>query len=337
MMKKLFSISLLFFSLFASAQTIKQKQVESLSDSLGRKVDTSQVIKINMDGDSVGKAVLSNGDGVNFHLGNVVASGGSTTTIDSVGRVQFTVGVTTNSPAAGDSVLTIPALIGKYVKVYRYGELQKFSSVWGIEVDTSVGAITFHPDLVENEDVIIEGYDYAAVIELTLPSPPPSWTDLTFTTNTGLTQTSNVWTPTTDNSWDQYGLDDLTLTGDGSYRFKYDASDGDQVIIGFNASNTSEGFANYEYGIYLADGGDVNAVVNGTPSSISYTLSVGDYIMLNRTGSTFTIQTSPDGSTWTTRYTFAATSSATHYVNIDIYGSGGGDGKCYYPQGLGLN
>ncbi len=158
------------------------------------------------------------------------------------------------------------------------------------------------------------------------------WMDLTFTTNTNLSQTLNVWSPTVAGNWAQFGLDILTLTADGAYRFQYVASDGDACIIGFNASNVSEDFTNYEYGAYLANGGDIYAIVNGTPSAIGYNLPVGDFINLSRTGSTFKIQTSINGETWTDRYTFIAISSATFYLNLNIYKDGSTTGKCYYPQ-----
>ncbi len=277
-------------------------------------------IIVDMANDTVNKVPVSNGDGTNFHLANV-----------GFGRAQFTVGQP-NVPAGGDSTYSIPSLEGKYIKAYRYGELQSFDTTFGIEVDTSVGEIKFHPPLETNEKIIIESYDYSFVSSISLPSPPPTWTDLTFTTNTDLLNTSGVWTATASNAWGQFGLDTKTLAGDGSYRVQYAATDGNECIIGFNASNTSQDFTNYEYGVFISSGGVVFKVVNGTPSTISYSLSIGDYVMLNRTGSTFTIQTSPDGVTWTVRYTFAATSTATFYVNLDVYQTG----KCYYPQGLGL-
>lgn len=290
--------------------------------------DTVAVISHATDG--VNYPIYSDGNGYSFHTGPPVAGGNSFYTI------EFQTGMTVNAPASGDSIVSRDTLINKDVRVHVSGERYNQSTSFGYEFVKSTGTVKFHPPLSYGEPVLIEVYS-SSIDTVRMPVAPLSWTDLTFTTRTGLTNTAHVWTAPGGTNWGQYGLDVLTLTGDGSVRLKYNSSADDACILGFNTSNTSQDFTNYEYGLYLADGGLIYHVDGGTPTSTGYTMTVGDYARLTRTGSTFKIQTSSDGSTWIDRYTFSATSSATHYVNLNVFDNGTVHGSCYFPQGIGLN
>lgn len=248
-------------------------------------------------------------------------------------RIQFFPGARTRDPAVGDSVVQRDTFQGRCIEfIHRNGYYWlEGDTLQGYTYVKATGTITFHPKLAANEKIEIKFGNCSDTAQI--PSPPATWVDLSIGTNTGtLINTSHVWTTTGSFGWANYGLDALRLTGDGSIRAQYVATDGHEFVLGFNATNSSQDYTNYEYGVYVASSGALSKVVNGTSSSISYSLSVGDYVRINRTGSTFKIQSSPDGNTWTDRWTFVATSSATHYVNLDIYQTG----KCYYPQGFGL-
>jgi hypothetical protein len=174
--------------------------------------------------------------------------------------------------------------------------------------------------------------------------PPVVLENLTFPTFTGtLTNTSGVWTtPVGATGWaGNHGLSGKKLAAgqDGYIQFEYAASDGQFAILGFNTTNADQGYADYECGIVITSGdlGVFNAGV-GTFSIYTPTPAAGYLIRIIRTGSVIKCQTSPDGSTWTDRHTFASTSTGNLYVNINIYdGSAGTAGKMYNPKGYNLS
>lgn len=248
-------------------------------------------------------------------------------------EIQFRPALWPNAPANGDSVIFVDSLFDiPSIDIGRDGQDQFFGDpLYGYEYD-GAGTIRVHPPFIGGERIIIRAYRNL-IDTVSLVSPAAVWAHLTYTTATALLNTSDIWTPTTSNGWGQYGLDVKQLTGDGGYRVQYAATDGTEVVLGFNASNSNQDYTFYEYGVALLTGGALSRVVNGTPTSLGISLSVGNYVGIFRSGSTFTIQTSTNGVTWATVYTFGATSSATHYVNIDLYQTG----KAYYPMGYNLN
>lgn len=282
--------------------------------------DTAAVITTA--GGTVGQSVVWNG-AQNFILG-------ATPGADSIGNQQFNVG-DANAPPAGDSTYNIAGFAGKKIEVYRYGELQSVDTVFGVSgLDTSTGSFTVHPPYEAGEKIIVKSYRYGSVYSVA----PGVWSFLTFGTVTHLINTSNVWTSDISSTWAATGLDAKHLSGDGAIRAQYAATDGIKWILGFNLTNANQGFADYEYGVFVSDGGELFKLENGSASSLSIFLTVNDYAGLFRTGSTVSLQTSTNGVSWTTRYTFPTTTSATLYVNLNVYLFG--DGKCYYPQGFRL-
>lgn len=250
-------------------------------------------------------------------------------------QIKFRPGLTPNAPANAATYIVCDSLTGKGVKFFRDGDLQFEGTGTGeyrISNDTLYVGTPFYTSERDLLEIWENPFDSAAICP-----PGTAWVDLTFSTNTNLVNTTTVWTATGQMNWSQFGLDALTLTADGSIAMQYSATDGHECILGFDAANTSKDYTTYDYGVFLDDGGLLYRIVNGTPTSLGVSISVGDWVRINRTGSTFKIQSSSDKSTWTDRYTFAATSSATHYVNLCIYDSAGVHGKCYHPQGFGLN
>lgn len=239
----------------------------------------------------------------------------------------------TNAPADGDSVFYQSTFSGKWVEVYRGGENQTYDDpLNGYEFDSGAATITFHPPLNANEKVKIYIYKEWPTID-TLETPAPSWVDLDYPTQTGLTESpAHVWTGNPANAWNNFGLSGTNLPADGGYAVQYVATDGIMNIAGFNLSNTSEAYANYECGLFLSTGGTVLGMELGTPTGTLATLSVGDWARMHRVGSTIKIQTSTDKISWSDVHTFTFSSSATLYLNLAVYNDGGTSGKCYNPQ-----
>lgn len=291
-----------------------------LPDSSGGSIDTSGFAVVDTSTGVHGQPVLWNG-GNNFYVGAGGAGFESYT--------EFEVDVTENAPADGDSIVTNTNYIGKYIYISRAKDWLKPG--YDFEFDDETGEIIFHPVFSAGEQVII--YVSASTpTEITLQGPP--WTTLTFGTVSSISETSNVWTSST-SSWNGSGLDAHTLTANGSFRARYLASDGIDFILGWNLQNVNSNYNGsagggdgYEYGVSVSSGGALSRLVNGASTSLGVSISVGDYVRLNRVGSTVKIQTSTNGDNWTDQYTFAATTSATLYYNLNVFATG----KCYQPM-----
>lgn len=162
--------------------------------------------------------------------------------------------------------------------------------------------------------------------------PPPAWTEFTFTTTSTISQTANVWGCTAMIAgWDSHGLDAQSFSGDVKIRahFISTAAQSANMIYGFNLSSIDENYTGIDYAAYVTTSGVLNWLSNGANASTGYTLAAGDYYGVRRIGTTVDVITSPDGSTWTSRYTFPATTSATLYVNLNIYQQ---PYTCEHPQ-----
>ncbi len=246
--------------------------------------------------------------------------------------LQFYTGQT-NAPANGDSLFYQSTFSGKWVEVYRGGENQTYNDTLnGYEFDSSTATITFHPPLTTSEKVKTYIYNVWPVID-TLEASVPMYVDLDYPTQTGLTESpSHVWSGNPANSWNNFGLSATNLPADGGYAVQYVATNGIMNITGFNLSNTSEGYPNYECGLFLSTGGTVLGMELGVPTATLATLSIGDWARMHRVGSVIKIQTSTDKVSWTDVHTFTFSSSATLYINLAIYADGGTNGKCYNPQ-----
>lgn len=255
-------------------------------------------------------------------------------------RLQFQVDTTTNSPASGDSTITHAYFLGKHLRVYREGLMQtQDDTTEGFELSDSV--LTVHPPWVSGERIIIETSDTTVWSELALQVPPTppvdsSWVNITIGTNVQLTNTDSVWSSTVGagSGWGNYGLSGLKLPAgqDGGVRFKYTGSDGQYGLIGFRTSNTNGNYTTWDAGVGIV-GTTWATIESGTPGFPGGAASVGDYIVLRRTGSTLKMQKSSDGgATYTDLYTFTFTSSADLYILINC----SENQKLRFPRGLNI-
>lgn len=250
-------------------------------------------------------------------------------------QTAFKVG--SSGMAAGDSVYTDAALIGKQVKVYREGERMYVDTVYGIESDTSTGTITFHPYMLTGEKVIIEAGNYST------NTPVITLEDLDFPTQVNLTNTGTTWSATNATSlYNGYGLSNKKLASgqDGYIRARYTTTDGVSAIITFNTSNTNEKYANnpasptvynYEAGAFVFSG-TLYRLDNNTAAASVGSITVGDYYRIIRAGSTLKLQTSPDASVWTDKYTYSFSSTADLFINANIDANTGAN-KLFEPKG----
>lgn len=164
----------------------------------------------------------------------------------------------------------------------------------------------------------------------------PSLENLTFPTQVGtLTNTSGVWTSGA-GSWNSNkGLSGKKLAAgqDGYIQFQYDASDGQNSMLGFNTANANDHYTSYEVGVWLS-GGSGYFIDNTTIGGLG-TVTVGDWFRIIRTGSTVKIQTSSNsGSSWSDLRTCTFSSTADLFININFDGTS--SGKMYYPKGYNL-
>lgn len=251
-------------------------------------------------------------------------------------RLQFQVSVTTNAPTPGDSTLTNQGFYAKHLRLYREGLMQtQDDTIVGFELSDSL--LTVHPPWVEGERVIVETSDTTVWETLALSPPPPvdsSWVNLPFGTVVQLTNTDSIWQSTVGlgSGWGNYGISSLKLPAgqDGGVRFKYTGSDGQYGLIGFRTSNTNGNYTTWDAGVGIV-GTSWTTIESGTPGFPGGTASVGDYIVLRRTGSTLKMQKSSDGgATYTDLYTFTFTSSADLYILINC----SENQKLRFPRGL---
>jgi hypothetical protein len=253
-------------------------------------------------------------------------------------KIKFKPDMTANAPPSGDSILVCDSLDGKGIQFYREGELQyEGDTLQGYTVSNDT--LYVHPPFVAGERdqlyVWQEVIDTAQLCEP--PVPEPEWEAMDFSPNTNLSNTANRWTATSNDNWNHYGLGTTNLIGDGAIAMQYTGATDRQCILGFNLSSTSQTYTGYEYAVYLTNSGGVSSMTSGTPASIG-TLSTNDWVGVFRSGSTLTIKKSTDNkATWpTTLHTFPIASSATLYTNLAVFKASGDEGRCSFPESLGL-
>ncbi|MDH7463989.1 hypothetical protein QEG73_21990 [Chitinophagaceae bacterium 26-R-25] len=171
--------------------------------------------------------------------------------------------------------------------------------------------------------------------------------DLSFSPQVGLSNTGTVWTSTdSTNLYKGYGLatKKLAAGSDGYLQTKYTATDAKNVILAFNTTKENvqyqtppgSGTVNYEAAIMLYNGILYYMDNGGAATTSGYTLTIGDYVRISRTGSTLKLQTSSNGTTWTDRYTFTFSSTADLFINTNIDTLTFATAKLYDPKGFNL-
>lgn len=258
--------------------------------------------------------------------------------------LEFTVG-DSGFPDNGATDIVLPAIKGRIVKVHVQGLLLKEGFQY---TRTDDSTLTFANALETGNPVYIE--TTSQFIHSTIDTTGMfgsgggggggDWQDLTFTTNTLITNTSQVFTPTSGAGFGHTGLDNLKLASgnDGFIVLQFASSDGINSILGFNTTNSEAGFSAFEAGLDIGGDNQIYRVdgPSGTATATGLFVSTGDWVGLNRTGSTVKLITKSGSlsttlADWTVAYTFSFSSSADLFIVCDLYTVGAA--KMYYPQG----
>jgi len=151
-------------------------------------------------------------------------------------------------------------------------------------------------------------------------------TPLTFSSLTAISASGTTYTSTAGSDWNAYGLANESLTGAGAVEFECPTVE--SVMIGFNTSNTNQGFAGYERAVFIYTGTfKITPILNGSAQAqTTQTVTVNSKVRLKRDSSNVvTIEFASDGVTFSTVYTFAGALTGTLYININL-----GAGKRIY-------
>lgn len=169
---------------------------------------------------------------------------------------------------------------------------------------------------------------------------PYTTSDLTFTTNTGLINTAQVFTAT-NGGFGNTGLDVLFLAANqnGRVYLKIQAADAINTILGFSDVNAEVAIAGVKAGFDLAAGFDLYRWVSGASYNPGVLPSTGQYLAVYRVGGVLKYQISNDGLAWTDiqefmfGFTFSSANAiyavcvmfataVMYHPKIDIYGTG---------------
>lgn len=300
-MKKLFSISLIFFALISSAQTIKQKQVDGLGDSLRKKVDTSSLVKVDTTGSLNGDIAYLDKPINTVKFRRAL----------SFNELRFKVG-DAGFPVNGDVTYTNDFLINKHVRIWRSGELQDVdNTVYGIEFDETTGEITFYPALSSNEPI------YLGISDKYYWSTPAVSTTLTF--SSPLTETSGVWQGTGAGFNSDVSFANQVLhNGDDGIAYAQFQTNSPEHFFGFCESPYFATYASIGAGFFITTGGVVYKVDGGGFSFQGYTLTANEYYGVRRTGSTWDLVVSTDASTWTSIITLTWAVTAEVHCQLNM-------------------
>lgn len=157
--------------------------------------------------------------------------------------------------------------------------------------------------------------EYSATTQAAV-APIPS--NINFQHVTNITNTGTIWNTPSSGGYGNTGLSDTVFTGD--QRLIMNGSSFG-AVYGLNFSNAQTGYLGMEAAMLLSNT-DLYVVDNTSFLGPVATISNSDLISLARVGSVIKIQTSStNGATWVDVYTFTYSSSATHYIVVDIIGS----------------
>ena len=247
---------------------------------------------------------------------SLISGGGS----GASARLLFT------SPADGTKNIQSDSMIGKDVNVWAGGTKRTpdDSLYNGVKINKTTGTATFYPPLLAGEQVII---DYGTITTTNIAAYTPTLDFINWATvNSGSgasytsgTHTLNGGSDCSNNPHD-YALGDKNIPAgqDGYIMFQYTSAN-ENNILGFNTTNTNQKEYdgtnhNWEAGVLVYSGTVYNYDNHGAASAISaLTLSLNDWVRINRTSGVVTIETAPNSGgspgSWTSRWTFTNVSS----------------------------
>jgi hypothetical protein len=152
------------------------------------------------------------------------------------------------------------------------------------------------------------------VIPLTLAG-----SQLLFATRTsGITEAAGSYSVASSSPWSQHMLGSLSLAPNTDGWFAVDNGAGFSGIgsmIGFNAANTNQPYANYLYWGFINFGNIVHGIGGATTSTA---IPGTRFNRLKRTNGVITFETSSNGSTWTVAHTWAASNQNRLYVQSNF-------------------
>lgn len=159
--------------------------------------------------------------------------------------------------------------------------------------------------------------------------------DITFPTQTNLTNASGVWTGAGATFSDNKGVSTQKLAAgtNGYVQLEFDSTNGNNALLGFSSDATN---ADYSAGnnalMYFDTSGGTYRIDSGNFINEFDALSDGDLVKIQKTGTTYTLEKSTNGgSSWTVLRTFSGYhNNADQYIHVYISGAGN---KAYNPKG----
>lgn len=236
--------------------------------------------------------------------------------------------ITLTNSVAGTSVMLI--------RVIQDATGGRTITIAGIEVEINPDPST--STLIGIVDVGAGQYEIVSSFGTGGSTPPVGgWEHITFPTLTppGATVTedpAHIFTASAFFEWDHQGLSDMRMPADGRIRMLYEDTDAKFGSLMMSVADGLEDIFEADLGVVIYASGAILKSEGGTQSGTLGTISVGDYVSIQRVGSTFRIQTSPDGDTWTTLHTYTFTSSANMYIKMCLYNNG----EIHFPMGEGV-
>lgn len=177
---------------------------------------------------------------------------------------------------------------------------------------------------------------YYGLVDAETDGAAPADTPITFPTVVGLTESpTGIWSGTTGGAgtYLNKGLSDLKLAAgtNGYIQFLFDGSINENAIIGFNTSNSNDGYSGYEAGVFVT-GGALAKVDSGSVSMAGGPITSGHYVRIERAGATIKMRTSPDNTSWTDVHTYTFSSAADLFIGVNVDSTN----KMNHPAGGGL-
>jgi hypothetical protein len=174
--------------------------------------------------------------------------------------------------------------------------------------------------------------------------------DLVFGTGNGLSVSGTTWDGSNSGGgYDNFGVATKTIPAstDGYIRARYTAANGENAIIGIDTDSTIESWDatpsspatpyNYKAFAWIYSGqiwyGEESVAVANTGVSIS----TGNYWRISRVGSTWKVQKSTDGTSWTDAVTLAYTGTGQIYLKAAIDHITDPTAKLYEPKGFNVS